>query len=898
MKRPSSKQLLALGLSAALGIAGTTPTLGYVQAAQEVKVTTQSSIAKSNADGAAVWEATKEGLQGIEYLENTRLVDLLAPSRYSASDKLNKKTEIFKREGLPFVEITDEMVLAELNKDNLQQSSFDLVFSKVQQDLEKIIPQIVRNSNAWEDDETAYFINMINQHKEEFLLGLSYLYRLYDFNIQEINIKDKLLENPSYFGGDVDLLEWILSIGEAGGTYLQINNNQLFFTLFFTGKITDATSIVAFLEKEVAKVGNITMDEWFKEASKAIIIEQGSKENKANVATYSKLRSDDKLSTYILPLLNVSENSVYLLSNPATITLGLVDSYVDRSLKQTDSAAYQAAVDEWKQELERVAKAQVDFLDVWYRIAKEEDKDELISNRLVIDCLRIKQDGNTTSSKEWSSKFGEEASIGVQEFITPMKLYSTYLAAGAQAEGTGMRYFMVKAASDDGLSTYTHELTHLLVDSVWLNNYRVREGLETEFYPRGLYETYFSEDSIMNLNFVYDYSENPRRVYNKNTDRFQTEKDLQEYTQGMMDVIYTLDYLEAEAVLSKDTSQKQKWYHKFEQTIDTRTRYNQGNTSAVHTIDSVRTITEEEAASLLDWEDLVEQDIVASRYEIDGLKTTGTAYSNGYYSVPLFTANYATSENANGVSGDIITRRQAYELMAEYGYYGGMVPYISNQYQKTAQADGEVLSDTYILGKIFEGKYVSIKEFKKAMFQKRADKLEQLKPIQLTYDGQTIEVSTVDQLKELMLDAVEYDLETVELTAYGWNNIRAEKTKVETLKKEVYTAYLNLTDDFRSSIYMDNTDSENTDSGSTDNGSTDGENTDSGNTDGGSTDGGNTDSGDTDNGSTEGGNTDSGNTDGGSTDGGNTDSGNTDNGSTDGENTDSGNPDNGSTDDE
>ena len=54
MKRPSSKQLLALGLSAALGIAGTTPTLGYVQAAQEVKVTTQSSIAKSNADGAAV----------------------------------------------------------------------------------------------------------------------------------------------------------------------------------------------------------------------------------------------------------------------------------------------------------------------------------------------------------------------------------------------------------------------------------------------------------------------------------------------------------------------------------------------------------------------------------------------------------------------------------------------------------------------------------------------------------------------------------------------------------------------------------------------------------------------------------------------------------------------------
>ena len=799
-----TRRLIALGLSVTLGFAGPAVSVPLRVQAAETSPAVTAEADSSDTVGAAVWSSVKNGLQGIRYLDSTMIADLLAPTRYTSAEKLNKKTEIFQRDGIPFAEITDAMAEAELKKDNLQVLSYDLVFDEVQADLESLMPHLVRNSFGPMTGQAQYFSNLINNNKEKFLLGLCYLYRLYDFSVGDVNIKDTLLTDPSYFGYDLDLINWLITIGSSGGDSMKLSNNLTSFSRFFPGKVTDHTTLTGFLESILSREGIRDANQWFTDTSKALIKEQASAENPdAVISLYTKLKSDSLLSAYILPLLNVSEHTVYVISNPASITLGLTDSYVDRSLKTSDPAAYQQELATFETEITRVAAAQGDFLDLWYRLAREEDRKELESSRLVLDCLRIRQGTGGTASREWSAKFGTTASLGVRELITPMNLYSTFTQANAQAEGTGIRYFMAKAASNDGLSTYTHELTHLLEDTVWMNNQPVREGLDVEFYPRGLYETFYGTDTVMNLNFVYDYSQTPGRLYNKTAARFQTTEDLQEYTQGMLDVIYTLDYLEAQAVLDKTTAEKQKWYHKFEQKADTRTRFNQGNASATHTIDAIRTLTTEEAAGLTSWEDLVEQNIVASRYEIDGLLTTGQAASNGYYTIPLFTANYSAHANTNGVSGDITTRRQAYELLAEYGYYEGMVPYISNQYLSAAAAEGKILSDTYIFGKLFGEDYASVTDFKKAMFQKRIDGLAQLRPITITYNGASVSIASAEELLQLMEEAVAYDLEHVTLTNYGWNNIRAENTRVEILKKAVYSAFLELTDDFTASIYQE-----------------------------------------------------------------------------------------------
>nr|WP_317333844.1 ZmpA/ZmpB/ZmpC family metallo-endopeptidase [uncultured Romboutsia sp.] len=766
-----------------------------------------SFVVEKSADGKEVSRLTKDTLLSVKYTTDTRVADLLAPQRFSVADKLNKKLEISKRDNVPINNVTDEQAERELKLDNVYVMSFETSFESVQNDIENIIQKVVKNSkvtNGYQGDANTYFVNKIKENKEKLLIGLSYIDRLYNFNIGNKNIKDVLLDTPEYFGKQVDLLDWLIRIGGSGGETLKISNNKNAYDKLFKGTITESKSLLEFLETNKNKLEpGTTMDTWFKNTSKALIVEKSSNENpRAITSLYSKLKSDTRLQSHILPLLNVSENSIYVVANSATITYGLVDTYVDRTLKQSNPNEYQSKIEEFKKEVEKAANQQSEFIEFWYRIAKPEDKSKLNSNRLVVDSLRILQNGQQTASKEWSKKFGPDAALGVKEFITPMNMYAPYFAADGQAEGTGMRLFMSKAMEEEGLSTYSHELAHLIEEDVFLNDKKSREGLEGEFYPRGLYETYSGNESVLNLNFIYDHN-TKNRTHNASPQRFQTENDIQEYTQRLLDVIYTLDYAEANVVLKKEKSDKQKWFHKLEQENDTRKRFNQGNINATHKIDTIRKISENEADSLKTIDDLVEQNIVASRYEIEGLKTTGKAPSNGYYVIPLFTSNYAGVQNNNGVSGDIMMKRQAHELLAEYGYYGGMVPYISNQYQAEAAQDGKVLSDEYVLNKLFKGQYASMTDFKKAMFKKRIEKVKELKPVSITWKGQSIKIENFEQINQLMYQAVEDDLKNVYELPQGWNNIRAEQTQVEQLKKEIFIAYINATNDFKESIYRE-----------------------------------------------------------------------------------------------
>lgn len=759
----------------------------------------------NNANGKEVSKQVKESLKSVKYEKNDVVANLLAPNRFSGVDKLNKKQEIAKRDDISIANVTDEQLEKELKEDNVHVMSYGQSFLDTQKDIEYIIQKLVENSTieqGYTGDPNQYFIDKITKNKEKLLLGITYIDRLYDFNIGNKNIKEILTYTPNYYGKQIDPLDWLIRIGGSGGEMLKVSNNLKAFANLFKGVITDKDSLLSFLEDNKNRFApNIKMEEWFKKASKAIIVEQPSQSNpNATTNLYSKLSSEIGLQAHILPLLTVSENSIYVITNSATITYGLVDSYIDRSLKESNNTLYQEKINQFKQQLEKAAKQQHDFIEFWYRVGKPKVHSLLSTNRLVIDSLRLYNSQTTNPSKEWSPKFGDGAAMGVKEFITPLNLYANYFMADGQAEGSQIRLFLAKALDERGLCTYTHELTHLLVGTVWLNNNKQRDGLEAEFYPRGLFETYELDEPVLNLNLIYDHN-GKERFHNSSPERFKTDKDLQEYTSGLFDVLYTLDYAEANVILKKDKSDKQKWFHKLEQINDPRKRFNQGNPKATHKIDSIRKISTDEANELNTIYDLIDKNIITSRYEVEGLKTTGNVPSNGYYVIPLFSSNYAGVQNNNGVSGDVMMRRQAYELIAEYGYYDGLVPYLSNQYKAQADKDGKVLSDEYILGKIFEGKYATMTDFKKAMFNKRIDKKEQLKPVSIVWKNQKVTIDNFNKLNEIMADAIESDLKNVQELPTGWNNIRAQNTQVELLKKEIFKAYLKETNDFNKSIY-------------------------------------------------------------------------------------------------
>ncbi|GAA0862203.1 hypothetical protein GCM10008917_06650 [Paraclostridium tenue] len=817
-----SKKLSVIVSSMIIGMTGTISSLPdtvYAEETQDTvieenshqeiknKNTLDHIYRNNNANGKEVSKQVKEALQSVKYEKNDVIANLLAPNRFSGVDKLNKKQEISKRDNISITNVTDTQVEKELKEDNVHVMSYGQSFFDTQKDIEYIIQKLIENSTieqGYTGDPNQYFISKITKNKEKLLLGIAYIDRLYDFNIGNKNIKEILTYTPNYYGKQIDPLDWLIRIGGSGGEMLKISNNLKAFANLFKGVVTDKDSLLSFLEDNKNRFApNIKMEEWFKKASKAIIVEQPSQSNpNATTNLYYKLSSEISLQAHILPLLTVSENSIYVITNSATITYGLVDSYVDRSLKESNNTLYQEKINQFKQQLEKAAKQQHDFIEFWYRLGKPKVHSLLSTNRLVIDSLRLYNSQTTNPSKEWSPKFGDEAALGVKEFITPLNLYANYFMADGQAEGSQIRLFLAKALDERGLCTYTHELTHLLVGTVWLNNNKQRDGLEAEFYPRGLFETYELNEPVLNLNLIYDHN-GKERFHNSSPERFKTDKDLQEYTRGLFDVLYTLDYAEANVILKKDKSDKQKWFHKLEQVNDPRKRFNQGNPKATHKIDSIRKISIDEANELNTIYDLVDKNIITSRYEVEGLKTTGNVPSNGYYVIPLFSSNYAGVQNNNGVSGDVMMRRQAYELIAEYGYYDGLVPYLSNQYKAQADKDGKVLSDEYILGKIFEGKYATMTDFKKAMFKKRIDKKEQLKPISIVWKNKKVTISDFDKLNELMTDAVESDLKNVHELPTGWNNIRAQNMQVELLKKEIFKAYLKETDDFNKSIYSD-----------------------------------------------------------------------------------------------
>ncbi len=765
-----------------------------------------SFICSAASVGETVSKNTEAALKAVDYYKDEKISALLVPSRYSATEKLNKKLEISKRDGRNITEITDEEAIQELNQDNVKAISFGEAFERVQGEIGQTIQRIVDSTAGAQDKGSTFYTEKISQNKEKLLLGLSYVERLYNFNMGEKNIRDVLLYEPDTYGIKVDVLDWLIKIGSAGGDTLKLSNSNKVFgynKLFWS--VTASMNLGAFLEENRQKwIPDMTLDEWLLQESPAFIVDDSASDPTAGTGLYSRLYNDAVMQPYILPLLNVSEDSIYVIANSATITFGIVDCYLDRNLKSTNAVQYAEKREEFRKDLKQSARQQKAFIDLWRRVTKPENRGQLTSNRIVLDSLRIYSDTTTSGQAEWSAKFGEAASIGVREFFTPLNLYDNFMFSDGMAAGTGVRYYLSKALTERGLATYAHELTHLLVSPVMLNQNGIRDGMQAEVYTRGMFEPYeLNDPPVFNLNLIYDRQAFNERFHNAVPERFQSEKDLQSYMSGLLDVIYTLDYAEADVMFSKTPEEKKKWFHKLEQVEDTKTRSNQGDAGSKHNLDSVRELTLDEAKELNNIDDLIQNSIIVSRYEVDGTKTTGTMASNGYYVVPLFSANYAGVQNDLGVSGDVMIRRQAFELLAEYGYYEGMVPYISNQYKAAAQSDQTILSDTYILKNIFGGTYGTMADFKKAMFQKRIDKVKELKPVTIQWNNQTVTIKNFEALQQLMKEAVESDLVNVSVTPGGSNNIRAQATQIELLKAEIFRAYLFQTKDFQESIYGD-----------------------------------------------------------------------------------------------
>ena len=766
--------------------------------------------ANSEREDAVDVSALTTSARSVDFLNDSKLKAQLEPT-YDPRDIITKRIALRKTHP----NITDQEVKDMLRTEYLQklsiQESFDQTKTQAESSFKKIashtlgiIGDTPENRNKVKQE--------LEQYKEQILLGLSYINRFYNIQFGDTNIRDILAFNPSSFGNKtMTALDSLQKLGSMSYEEMKLTNSPQTFTKYLS-TIAGKASLKEFLDSNRQLFTSDDADTWLKKSSQAMIVDKPSKENpSAYVGLYSKLTAGEKdprkqeaNMAAILGLLNVKEPHVYVISNMATITYGNIGSYIDTSLAQSNPTKYQAELARVKSLIEKAAGQQANYVDTLYRITKPENRDKLLTNRLIIDTMKkYTSDLNAQIDNTWSPAIGSGADKGVDQFMTPMNYYSPVSKVGAEANGLGVRYFIDRVLDDRGSATYSHEMTHLLDRTVLFNNHGRRDGTGAEFYARGIFENSYNpeKDTYFNLNFVYDESDK-NGFYNKTPDRFKTAEDLQSYMKGSFDVLYTLDYLEAEASRNLSAEDKMSYFKKIMPITSTGSRtwvdYRNPAVKPTHKSEEIQALTLEDAKKLTDIDSLIDNHIMVNRYIIAGFSDKGKIAANGYYTVDMFDTIFGVSENDKGMSGDITFRKQAFELMAALGYYEGFVPYVSNQYKQAAEADNKPLSDTYIFNKILNGK--SYAEFKKAQIKERVDRLNQLKPLTIQYEGQEISL-TSQKLSELMQKAVQEELKQIKVgktTAHTYSFI---ETPVQKLKKAIYKAYLKDSDDFRQSIY-------------------------------------------------------------------------------------------------
>ncbi|HFI0442782.1 TPA: ZmpA/ZmpB/ZmpC family metallo-endopeptidase [Streptococcus suis] len=703
-------------------------------------------------------------------------------------------------------------------KDFYFADSYEKVMANLESNVRKILVASLNGQGQASED---YIKEKITNNKEAFVLGLTYLNRWYDINFGEMNTKDLTIFEPDFFGNDAaSALDMILAIGNGGYDVLRAHNNV---TTFASAMAKQNAKVSVFdLVESYRKLflPNLTDNEWFKQTTKAYIVESKSqvaeaaakqdaaeKHSKYALAVYDRITNPNwAYRQMLLPLLTLPQEDIFIISNLNTMAIGSYEHYVE-DYSTTENR------DKVRQMVDLAAQRQRDNADFWYKILDETNRDKLFGSLLNNEgYMMFGPDGK----KAYRNLTAEVDAI--QDFYGPInKWYREHSSIKtAYADGKETYYITYDMLGDYGTTLYSHEMVHNQDGSTYLHGYGRRIGQGMEVYADGLLQNVSSLDKmILGFNaFFTDDVANRVHVADP-VERFSNEADFNAYFHNQFDALYLLDYLEGMAILGKSDDLKKDWLRKIEN------YYVQTNGVNTHAGNNARELTDAEVASLKTFEDLIDNSIIDYRQYFGpsgGAKTLTKEWSrNGYHSVPMFAANYSALSNPYGSPGDIMFRRMAFELIAAKGYTEGFIPYASGQLSDYAMSQGStiydtwnkkdtgLITDTHVLNQVFKGQYTTWEEFKKAMFAERVEKAEagKLKPFTMQYElgvansTKEVTVTTYAQLQALMEEAMEAD--TNGRIFYSTNSVNL--SRVHALKVKVYQALMNITDDFKTSIF-------------------------------------------------------------------------------------------------
>ena len=710
--------------------------------------------------------------------------------------------------------ITDNAALDNLYLDR----EFDKVKTNIAEHLRKVLA-MDKSINTTGAGVVEYVSEKIKKNKEAFMLGLTYMNRWYNINYDDINTKDLSTYKFDFNGNNsTSTLDTIIELGKSGLENLQGSNTVGLYGNYLA-QLKGEDTVFDFVEAyRKLFLPTKTNNQWLKDNSKAYIVESKSsikevreKQEAATADSKYTLGVYDRISApswgyrnMLLPLLTLPEESVYVMSNLSTLAFGSYERYRDNvNGKILSGDALRTHV---RGRVDLTAKRLRDHYDIWYNLLNSEAKERLFRSLIVYDGFRVK---NEAGELYWA-RLNDKNIASIRDFFGPVgKWYEIRPTDGAYANGSAMHFVTDRLLDDLGPTVYSHEMVHNSDSNIYFEGHGRREGQGAELFALGLLESAESLSSHgLVLNTVYEGNKDDlNRVHAYNpVERFNSDEAIQSYMHGSYDVLYTLDAMEAAAVLGQSNDVKKKWFRKLENYYVRDPRYN----NETHAGNKIRPLTDEEVAQLTTLESLIDNNIINRR----GYDDNREYRRNGYYMINMFSPVYSALSNSKGAPGDIMFRKIAYELLAEKGYHKGFLPYVSNQYAGEAFARGNrtfsawfgrdvgLVTDELVLEKVFDGEYETWGDFKKEMFYERIDKQDNLKPITIQYElgkansTKEVTITSAQEMQELINEAVARDITNIDRTTS-----HAPASWVHLLKQKIYNAYLRITDDFKESIY-------------------------------------------------------------------------------------------------
>ena len=667
-------------------------------------------------------------------------------------------------------------------------------FAETKANLDKLVKSLIENADhQLNSDEAAMkaLVKKVDENKAKIVMALTYLNRYYDIKYGDMTIKNLMMFKPDFYGKSVDLLDFLIRIGSSernikGDRTLDAYRDMIGGTI---GK----AELHGFLDYNMRLFTNDTdLNDWFIHAAKNVYVSEPQTTNPdfAN----KRHRAFDGLNNgvhnrMILPLLTLKNAHMFLISTYNTMAYSSFEKYG----KYTEEAR-----NEFKKEIDNVAKGQQTYLDFWSRLALPSVRDRLLKSEKMVPTPVW--DNQNYHNVEGVNRMGYDKNnkpiAPIRELYGPTwKFHNTNWNMGAMASifpdpnNNDQVYFMgTNMISPFGISAFTHETTHVNDRMLYFGGHRHRQGTDVEAYAQGMLQTPDKstgngEYGALGLNMAYHRENDGNQWYNYNPDKLQTREDIDRYMKNYNEALMMLDYVEADAVIPKLNGDNSKWFKK----IDRVDRHVDGlnNLTAPHQWDKVRDLNDgEKTKPLASIDDLVDNNLMTKHNNPGNgvFRPEDFTPNSAYVNVQMMAGIYG-GNTSKGAPGSLSFKHNAFRMWGYFGYANGFIGYVSSKYQGEADKQNQGrLGDDFIIKKVSNNQFLNLEDWKKHWYhdvKARAEK----GFTEITIDGQTIH--NYNELKALFDKAVTEDLKK----AGNYSN-------TENLKSKVFKALLKNTDGF------------------------------------------------------------------------------------------------------